>query len=168
TNDLLAGIGTIQQMEIDVHFMALNATLRCSKLGDAGRSVNVVSAELRTFAAALEEPARRIIAKLTEMQSASANLRSDADTVADTSISVPLQAAFELIDQTCTSVDQGLRLFAEESDNAFSMIGRSLGSVDFDTGLGDELRACFELLADLDTPDDSDTTIAPHLATLTG
>lgn len=168
TNDLLAGIGTIQQMEIDVHFMALNATLRCSKLGDAGRSVNVVSAELRTFAAALEEPARRIITKLTDMQSASANLRSDDENVGDSTISVPLQAAFELIDQTCTSVDDGLRTFAEESDNAFSMIGRSLGSVDFDTGLGDELRACLDLLGTLDAPDESDTTIAPHLATLTG
>lgn len=146
TATLLDGISTVQQTEIDIHFMALNATLRCSKLGDAGRSVNVVSAELRTFAAALEGPARNIVNKLKLVQEISERFGDGGAAMGTQSISVPLENALVLIDQACARIDDSLDAFASEAESAFSTIGRSFSSLDLDTGLGDELRQCRSLL----------------------
>jgi hypothetical protein len=167
TSSLLDGIGTVQQTEIDIHFMALNATLRCSKLGDAGRSVNVVSAELRTFAAALEVPARSIVGKLKKVQEISERFGEDGAGNRADSISIPLQAALDLIDQACSRIDDSLATFAAEAESAFSTIGRSFGSLDLDTGLGDELRECRALLdgSSMDHTDDAGPA-AGHFAEL--
>lgn len=161
TTGLLEGIGIVQEMERDVHFLALNSTLRCVKLGDAGRAVNVVSMELRNFAAALVDPAQRIVSRLKEVQDLSRNFGSGGTVQAedDEPYSVTLQTAIDVIDRTCTSIDDSLKDFATEAENAFSTIGRSIGSLDFDTGLGDELRQCLALLEEVGDDDRGEVAV---------
>ncbi|MDK4704008.1 hypothetical protein PH562_17290 [Rhizobium sp. CNPSo 4062] len=48
--ELTTSILTIQLVRRDIQYMALNTNLRCGKLGEEGRAINVVAGELRSFA----------------------------------------------------------------------------------------------------------------------
>ncbi len=71
--ELLDGIGVVQNVRGDIHYMALNTNLRCSRIGEEGKAINVVTAELRHFAAQLDESAELIL-----VQSESAGGRGKA------------------------------------------------------------------------------------------
>lgn len=145
---LLEGIRIIQQIEIDIHHMALNSTLRCHKLGEAGRSVDVVSAELRTFAAHLEQPAGKIVSTLHELEQISQGFGGDVVADGDR-ISVPLANALGAIRGICTQVDEGLRDFAADGQNVFSTISGAISTLDFESELGEALRECLALASQI-------------------
>lgn len=145
---LLEGIRIIQQIEIDIHHMALNSTLRCHKLGEAGRSVDVVSAELRTFAAHLERPAGKIVSTLHELEQISQGFGGDVVADGDR-ISVPLADALGAIRGICTQVDEGLRDFAADGQNVFSTISGAISTLDFESELGEALRECLALASQI-------------------
>jgi hypothetical protein len=145
---LLQGIRIIQQIEIDIRYMSLNSTLRCHKLGERGRSVDVVSAELRTFAAHLEQPAGKIVSTLQQLEQISQGFGGDVAAEGNR-ISVPLADALSAIRGICTQVDDGLRDFAVQGQNVFSTIGEAIGTLDFESELGEALRECLTLASAL-------------------
>jgi hypothetical protein len=164
---LLEGIRIIQQIEIDIHHMALNSTLRCHRLGEAGRSVDVVSAELRTFAAHLERPAGKIVSTLHELEQISQGFGSDVINDGDR-ISVPLANALSAIRGICTQVDEGLLDFAAEGQNVFSTISGAISTLDFESELGEALRECLTLISTLAVGNLKDDDAYPDAVTMLG
>jgi hypothetical protein len=57
--DLAAQIAGIQNMRADVQMMALNTTLKCSRIGETGKPLGVIAVELRAHAGHLETSAAR-------------------------------------------------------------------------------------------------------------
>lgn len=141
---LLAGIETIRSIKTDIHYMALNSNLRCSRLGDAGRSVNVVSGELRTFAAKLETPADAIVEDMRDVEEETAALsRDDSDDISH--IHEPLNEALGAIQGVSADMDKGLEAFGSEGQIVFNRISAAVTTLDFERELGGLLSECLEI-----------------------
>jgi hypothetical protein len=61
---LLANVDAIQSVKTEIRYMAINTSLRCSRMGPEGRPVNVVGMELRAGADKLGETADHTIGDL--------------------------------------------------------------------------------------------------------
>ncbi|MFB2550023.1 chemotaxis protein [Ensifer soli] len=147
-DDLMKGIEVIRAIKTDIHYMALNSNLRCSRLGDEGRAVNVVSGELRHFAAQLEGPADATVTELRKVEAAAQALtRKDGVTVGD--IGGPLTDALAAIRGVCAEMETGLTAFSEEGQAVFSRMNAAIATLDFQTELGGVLGECVDLAAGL-------------------
>ncbi len=153
--DLLAAITVIRAIKSDINYMALNTNLRCSRLGEEARSINVVTAELRLFAAKLEESAETVVQQLTTLDGAAQGLAANGATGSDT-IDQPLAEALDMIRNAGTTMDTHLAEFAAEGDQVFNQVGRSIKTLDFESELGDVLERCAAELARLAGPDIAD------------
>jgi methyl-accepting chemotaxis protein len=141
---LLAGIETIRSIKTDIHYMALNSNLRCSRLGDAGRSVNVVSGELRTFAAKLETPADAIVEDMRDVEEETAVLsRDDSDDISH--IHEPLNEALGAIQTVSADMEKGLEAFGNEGQIVFNRISAAVTTLDFERELGGLLSECLQI-----------------------
>lgn len=141
---LLAGIETIRAIKTDIHYMALNSNLRCSRLGDAGRSVNVVSGELRTFAAKLEVPADAIVEDMRHVEEETAVLsRDDSDDISH--IHEPLNDALSAIQSVSSDMEKKLEAFGSEGQIVFNRIGAAVTTLDFERELGGLLSECLQI-----------------------
>ena len=142
--ELTAGIGMIQLVRTDIHYMALNTNLRCSRVGEDGKAINVVAAELRNFAAQLDSTAEQILVALQGLGTAADHLRSSQDADADGSLDTQLTGALGRIRQAAESMEAGLLRLTADSETAEDQIVAHLAQLDFDVELGDILRGCAE------------------------
>jgi methyl-accepting chemotaxis protein len=145
---LITAIEMIRSIKIDIHYMALNSNLRCSRLGDAGRSVNVVSGELRTFAGRLEEPADKVVEGMRRIEGAAGSLSSEGGG-AIAEIATPLGNALQAITSVSASMDESLDAFNAEGDAVFGRIAAAVGALDFESSLGAVLEACVDIAAEM-------------------
>ncbi|SIR32369.1 Methyl-accepting chemotaxis protein [Rhizobium sp. RU20A] len=145
---LIASIETIRSIKIDIHYMALNSNLRCSRLGDEGRSVNVVSAELRTFAGRLEEPADAVVASMHNISEAADNL-AVVRSGALSSLAGPLETTRLAIGEAATAIDECFQALDEQGNAVFGRISAAVRSLDFERELGSALAACSDLSAEM-------------------
>lgn len=145
---LLRGIEILRAIKTDIHYMALNSNLRCSKLGDEGRSVNVVSAELRTFAGKLETPADAIVEKLEQVETATKGLFDDASG-ASGDLGAPLQEALAAIHAAKVQMEEGMDALGREGQAVFNRISAAIVKLDFESNLGNALDECRDLAAAL-------------------
>lgn len=145
---LLRGIEVLRAIKIEIHYMALNSNLHCSKLGERGRSVAVVSGEMRIFAAKLEEPADAIVEELTQVDDTTRVLAEKSDGLAH-SISEPLTSVLETIRTAKVQIDQGVDALAEEGQQVFSRISAAVVKLDFESELGDTFNDCCTLAGQL-------------------
>ncbi|MCJ8519996.1 methyl-accepting chemotaxis protein [Pseudorhizobium tarimense] len=144
--ELTHGIGVVQMVRTDIHYMALNTNLRCSRVGEDGKAINVVAAELRNFAAQLDESAEKILGALQSLEAAATTLRaSDAD--ADTSLDSRLEAARAAISHAAEKMAAGLRRLTQDSATAEEQTMTHLGRLDFDGALGNILHSCAEQMS---------------------
>lgn len=146
--ELSRGIEVLRSIKIDIHYMALNSNLRCSKLGDAGRSVNVVSGEMRVFAGKLETPADAIVEELhcietTTQQLAQEGRGQSAD------LSAPLMEALESVRHAKTQMESGIDSLAQEGQAVFTRISSAVVTLDFESELGNTFNECCQIAAQL-------------------
>ena len=153
--DLLAAITVIRAIKSDINYMALNTNLRCSRLGEEARSINVITAELRLFAARLEESAETVVQQLTILDDAAQGLSANGATGADT-IDQPLADALQMIRDAGATMDTHLAELAADGDQMFNQVGRSIKTLDFESELGDVLERCAAELAHLAGPEIAD------------
>ena len=157
-HSLLQGIEVIRSIKTDIHYMALNSNLRCSKLGDEGRSVNVVSAELRFFAEKLEAPAEVVLTELQQFEVAAGTLSQERDTDS-VDLSQPLNEALNSIRQVSGRMDESIREFEREGQEVFTKVSAAISTLDFESELGEVLEDCVRTaneIADLADGDISD------------
>jgi hypothetical protein len=139
--ELIQGISVIRAIKTDIHYMALNSNLRCSRLGEDGRSVNVVSAELRIYAGKLEVPADAITEELLRLEAAAKDLALARD-VGGGDLSLPLNEALGAIQDVCGRMDAGLDDLEREGQEVFVKVSAAINSLDFESELGETLRDC--------------------------
>ncbi|MCS4242932.1 hypothetical protein M2418_002463 [Rhizobium sp. BIGb0125] len=145
-DDLLRGMGVLRSIKTEIHYMALNSNLRCSKLGDEGRSVNVVSAELRVFAEKLESPADAIVSDLQQIETAIGKLGLH-EANASNDLSQPLRDALAAVTGAKTEMEAGMEDLAREGQAVFSRISSAVVKLDFENELGNVLDECCGLSA---------------------
>lgn len=146
--ELSRGIEILRSIKIDIHYMALNSNLRCSKLGDAGRSVNVVSGEMRVFAGKLETPADAIVDELHRVETTTKELAQQGRGLSG-DLAAPLNEALSTIREAKTQMESGIDALAEEGQAVFSRISSAVVSLDFESELGDTFKQCCEIAAQM-------------------
>ncbi|CAN7244856.1 chemotaxis protein [Rhizobium sp. LjRoot254] len=148
---LLRGIEVIRTIKTDIHYMALNSNLRCSKLGDEGRSVNVVSAELRIYAGKLEVPADAVMNELQRLEAAAGAFSSDRGSGSG-DIAGPLSEALSAIRGVSGRMDAGIEELAREGQEVFTKVSAAISTLDFESELGDVIEDCVSHSAGIASP----------------
>ncbi|MBY5401607.1 chemotaxis protein [Rhizobium leguminosarum] len=162
---LSEAIGNIRAVKTDIHYMALNTNLRCSRLGEEGRSINVVTAELRIFAGKLDDSADAIVNGLPALEAAAGRVAPAADAGAG-NLGESLTSAVGNIRSAANLMENELKVLAENGREVATKISLLIGKLDFQHDLGEVLAGCADLLegvAGTDVADISDLAemIAP-------
>ncbi|KGD98273.1 hypothetical protein [Rhizobium sp. YS-1r] len=145
--ELLDGIGVVRAVRTDIHYMALNTNLRCGKIGEEGKAINVVTVELRNFAAQLDETAEKILAELQTLEAASNKLNDVQGEECESSLDQRLENALENIRAVGDRMDEQMSALGEQSRTAVGEMDASLSRLNFNAELGEVLRACADDLA---------------------
>ncbi|MBB3350704.1 hypothetical protein FHT70_000608 [Rhizobium sp. BK049] len=162
---LSEAIVNIRVVRTDIHYMALNTNLRCSRLGEEGKSINVVTAELRIFAGKLDESADAIVNGLPALEAAAGRVAPTTDTTVG-GLGESLTSAVGNIRSAANVMENELKVLAENGREVAAKIGLLIGKLDFQHELGDVLARCADALegvAGTDVADISDLAevIAP-------
>ncbi|WP_414130940.1 chemotaxis protein [Rhizobium jaguaris] len=147
-SNLLHRIETIRAVKTDIHYMALNTNLRCSRMGEEGRSINVVTAELRIFAAKLDESADAIVSGLATLETAASRVASGQE-VSDHRLDERLISAVDTIRSAANIMDGELETLSEHGREVANKIMLSIGKLDFQRDLGETLANCADTLDDM-------------------
>jgi methyl-accepting chemotaxis protein len=135
--------------------MALNTNLRCSKIGEAGKAINVVTTELRNFAAQLDESADKILVELQTLEKAAQKLNTIEEADGDYSLDQRLEKAMGNIRAVGDRMDTEMVALADQSRTAVSQMDASLARLNFKAELGEALRACAYEIAPVDEIDEA-------------
>lgn len=143
---LLEAIGNIRAVKTDIHYMALNTNLRCSRLGEEGRSINVVTAELRIFAGKLDDSADAIVNGLPALETAAGHI-APATGTGSGGLGESLTSAVDSIRTGANMMEGELKVLAEHGREVATRINLLIGKLDFQHDLGEVLARCAEVLA---------------------
>ncbi|SCB59436.1 Methyl-accepting chemotaxis protein [Rhizobium aethiopicum] len=162
---LFEAIGNIRAVKTDIHYMALNTNLRCSRLGEEGKSINVVTAELRIFAGKLDDSADSIVNGLPALEAAAGRVAPATDARAG-GLDESLTSAVDNIRSAANVMEDELKVLAENGGEVATKIRLLIGKLDFQHDLGDVLARSADLLVNVagaEIADISDLaeTIAP-------
>ena len=141
---LSKAIANIRAVKTDIHYMALNTNLRCSRLGEEGRSINVVTAELRIFAGKLDESADAIVTGLPALEAAAGRVAPATD--AGAGLGESLTSAVGNIRSAADMMEKELKVLAENGREVATNIGLLIGKLDFQRDLGEVFARCADVL----------------------
>ena len=162
---LLEGIDNIRSIKMDIHYMALNTNLRCSRLGEEGRSINVVTGELRLFAGKLDESADGIVTGLSRLDKAAEAMNATASS-GSRGLEERLNGAVSNIRATANAMEDELATLSEHGREVATQISLMIAKLDFQHDLGEILSACADELcmiagADIASSEGLEAVLAP-------
>lgn len=144
---LLADVDAIRSVKTDILHMALNTSLRCCHIGDAGKPMNVIAVELRTSSDELETVSDNTMRDLDMLAALAGNIAGE-DAASDKTRN--LAAVVDIIRAAADSAEASLAAVALESNGVVRALEALRGTVDFHTDLHALLvqaRAAIEVLA---------------------
>lgn len=145
-DELTRKIDTVSQIRSDIQYMAINTSLRCSRMGDAGKPMNVVASELRVFSKQMETVSDRLLAGLSRLNDAS-RLSQQETAGAPLALGGRLDGALDTIKQASTRVAADFKELSVRGDMVARSVGQSVSRLDFSRELGDVLDECAVALA---------------------
>jgi hypothetical protein len=145
---LLQSIGNIRAVKTDIHYMALNTNLRCSRLGEEGKSINVVTAELRIFAGKLDDSADAIVTGLPALEAAAGNV-VPTNGNGSGGLAEDLTSAVSNIRSAADTMEDELKILSEHGREVASKISLLTSKLDFQSDLGDVLAQCADVLEEI-------------------
>lgn len=144
---LLKDIGIVRVVRGDIHYMALNTNLRCGKIGEEGKAINVVTAELRIFAGHLDEAAEQILEQLKVLEGAAKGLLTDTpEDAPQDCLDDRLRRVLESIRSVGQAMEGDLSNLAKEGASGVAEMNAALQRLDFRADLGEILHRCEEEL----------------------
>jgi hypothetical protein len=144
--DLAAQIAAIQNMRADVQMMALNTTLKCSRIGETGKPLGVIAVELRAHAGHLETSAARTLTALEALSASASADEAAAEASGAAAAASALREAVARIKKTGDEVEGDLAIAAQQGGEVVDMLKRAAARFDFQRQVGDYLdRAAIEL-----------------------
>ncbi|WP_156392615.1 chemotaxis protein [Rhizobium sp. Root482] len=148
--ELLDGVETIKLMRTDIQYMALNTNLRCSKLGEEGRAIGVVTAELRFFSGMLDDTAQKILTALHSLEADATKLsETDSPSADEGSLDTRLEEALDRIRNAGDRMERDMDALRACSQDVSTKAATSVTRLDFKADLGDVLVECANRAGDL-------------------
>ena len=173
---LAAQIAAIQNMRADVQMMAMNTTLKCSRIGETGKPLGVIAIELRQHATHLETSAGHTMAALESLFGSTTDEEVEEGEALERQASAAsaaaeaLRHAVERIRKTGDEVDGDLASAARQGGEVVDMLKQAAARFDFDRQVGGHLDQALEFLkrdAREEGPiDDLKMILAPLMAKL--
>lgn len=153
---LVESVRTIQIVRTDIQYMALNTNLRCSKLGEESRAINVVTNELRVFSARLDDVTDHTLAHLKLLDEAAAGLsgaeaRQGGDNPPD--LVARIEIALSHVTQAGATLDENLDDLHHRGQEIAIKVAKATAGLDFHEDLTAILNDCIALAAEA-TPAD--------------
>jgi hypothetical protein len=122
-------INSIRTIKASIHSMALNANLKCGRLGDAGRPLSVVAVELRQYADALGDTAGQAEAILVEL---AGGFETDAETGGGSAaVGALLETAAAPIREAESKVGAELAEMAIQGDAVIQVLNQATARLNF-------------------------------------
>uniref|UniRef100_B0T7L4 Methyl-accepting chemotaxis sensory transducer n=1 Tax=Caulobacter sp. (strain K31) TaxID=366602 RepID=B0T7L4_CAUSK len=148
-HDLTDQIGGIQTMRADVQMMALNTTLKCSRIGETGKPLAVIAVELRQQAIHLEKSAARTLDSLNALSVAAAasdpraSVEGGGEAAAAAGV---LSDAAARIHRAGDGAESDLAEAARQGAEVVDMLQRAAGRFDFQRQIGSVLDEAADAL----------------------
>lgn len=152
--ELTERIAGIQNIRADVQMMALNTTLKCSRIGETGKPLGVIAVELRQHAIHLEKSAALTLTSLDGLSSAAEALgRRDSSEASEggqaTTAASVLSGAVARIGKAGDGVEKDLAAVARQGQDVVDMLQRAAGRFDFERQIGSALDQAADDLLDM-------------------
>ncbi|MFN3718575.1 MAG: hypothetical protein ACK4UW_06675 [Rhizobium rhizophilum] len=150
--DLVESVETIQIVRTDIQYMALNTNLRCSKLGEESRAINVVTNELRVFSARLDDVTDRALSHLKLLdEEASGLIRKEAgqDDDGEPELVARIEIALSHVTLAGDTLDEKLDDLQQRGQEVAIKVAKATAGLDFDQDLTAILTDCIVLAAEL-------------------
>lgn len=148
--ELTDRIAGIQNIRADVQMMALNTTLKCSRIGETGKPLAVIAVELRQHALHLEKSAAHTLTALDGLSSAADTLGrggGDGQGKAAAAATV-LSGAVARIGKAGDGIESDLVTVARQGADVVDMLRRAADRFDFHKQIGSILdQAAEDLMA---------------------
>lgn len=150
--ELSQRIVDLREMKTDIQHMALNTTLKCSRIGESGRPLAVIAIELRMHAGYMESSADESLAAV-ETMSNDANLLAEVGTgetgegAASSSVGQTLSDVTRRLRMAGDAVEADLVNLAQQGDDMVEALRRAVGRMAFEREIGAVLDDAAEALA---------------------
>ena len=138
-------IAALQAIKTDVQQMALNTTLKCARIGDAGKPLAVIAVELRAHAGHLESAAQ---ATLGGLQGLGHDAGALVEEQADGGVSHALTAAATRVRKASESVEADLAEAAQQGEAVVRTLDDATRQLDFHGDIGAHLDAVVKALGE--------------------
>ncbi|MDR3509796.1 MAG: methyl-accepting chemotaxis protein [Caulobacteraceae bacterium] len=131
---LLANVDDIRSVKTEIQYMAFNTSLRCARMGEAGRPLDVIALELRTGA--------------NQLGAAADNSMSDLDGLAEVANRIVAHDTGADVGQELDTAVQSIRGAGDAAESNLDAVGRQSADV---AGAMDQLGANADFHGDLCT-----------------
>ena len=138
--DLSGRLGAVQSIKTDVLFMALNTSLKSSRLGEAGRPLATIAVELRSQAGQLERIANLCAGTLEELTSAAVLLAGEGAEDAGEGAGAALLAATAVIHEASAATERDIAALGAQGEAVLGLLTRSSEQLDLQSDIGVALR----------------------------
>ncbi|CAN5249450.1 chemotaxis protein [soil metagenome] len=152
--DLTDRIAGIQNIRADVQMMALNTSLKCSRIGETGKPLGVIAIEMRQHAIHLEKTAAQTLGSLEDLLAAAETLgrreaSEDLNEGQAAAAATVLSGAVARIGKAGDGVESALNAVARQGAEIVDMLRRAAERFDFHKQIGSVLDAAADELLDL-------------------
>jgi hypothetical protein len=138
----------VQSIKTDVLFMALNTSLKSSRLGEAGRPLAAIAIELRSQAGQLERIANVSAGMLRDLTAAATALAGEGAEGAGEGAAAALLAATARIHDAGASTERDVAALAAQGEGVLALLTRSTDRLDLKTDIGLALAQVLQDLPD--------------------
>ena len=138
--ELALSVDNIQAIETKIQHMAINTSLRCSRMGEAGKPINVVATELRAIAGQMETVSGRLLSTLRALEEKSVALVAPGEV--GPNLGDQLDRALASISEAGGKIARDLNQLAERGDSIARDVAQSVASLDFTSEIGSVLDEC--------------------------
>ncbi len=130
--DIVEDLHGVTSIDADMQIMGLNATLKCGRLGSAGRALGVIAQELRSCGKRTEDNAKTVSALLTEVTATASILHRLADAGGQArlgTLRVTMAESMARLDALATLLDAALIRLEEDGGRAARTLDGLAGRV---------------------------------------
>jgi hypothetical protein len=162
--ELTERIAGIQNIRADVQMMALNTTLKCSRIGETGKPLGVIAVELRQHAIHLEKSAAQTTSSLEGLFDAAEALgQGETQGLGRAAAAAAvLSGAVARIGKAGDGVDSALTAAARQGADVVDMLRRAAERFDFHKQIGSVLDDAANQLLDMAGEDEIPTDDIAH------
>ncbi len=143
-DELVGRVSAIKSVKEDVQYMALNTTVRCARMGDAGKPLQVIAVELRLYAKKLDSTTDETLRILQALAQTSAG--HEQDDRGQVNVGSKLQDSLERIRAAADMAENNLASVRGQGHDVVNSLTIATEQLNFKVELGDVLNEAADVL----------------------